>query len=1181
MKKKLVGRVLGITLAAIMGVSTPISAFAQEEAGGLPVAVGEVEEVEDSSVVVNSASAEEAEEAENTACAKDAKAVETAGEEKTGEEAQADDEEKTVEVIETEEPKEAASDEEKQSEDEASEDGAAEAIIASEDNETEDIAAEETGEAEELPEKAPVETEDSALLGSSRRNKSEVNLTVEFIGFGDEADAFIAEQGEDVYEIDAARYSDEVYYLDVLLKMWPFVTNSVLDYVTVGDSEEHLHASYYGSYGGISNCLGVDMGMVPVEFLDSGATIRIYAHWTKNVLEGYTLYANGGVFDDTVLFGGSSITYTVGDDKSIKPVEGNDNNVEVEVTYNSDKTVAFVPVMQNGFLPLPQDNAGVSMDLAGRPYDGDRLPLLGWNTRSDGSGELYTGERILLEKEFRHSKESRLDPPITLSAIFPEYYGAEFILDGESYVGDYWTETPNAAHTESLENLFTLAKKGAEEKFVKEGHTLSWFLNEDCTIPADFTTLLDDCKRIEDRLKVYGQWTEVVPEVKTAYGTVHFNNVEGADEGVQLEVGKTLDLSEHLFTKKGYTFKNWTATVNGKSRTFAKNARITKCFKNDGEELTLTANWTIDTYKLTYVLGGAAQAKTAPKSYNVENEVQLPVPAKKGYVFKGWDVKADGKAVTDPAEQAKVYDAANNRIPAGACGNLTFSARFVPFGYKILFHVEGTEEPLILQGYGYDELLKYTDTINFNNAALQIEDELDWHETRPGQNNPCRDLKITGFSRTEGGKPDFDRKKNYTKLTGTEEELHLYAITEEKTYEINYHLDEYEGATLTKPVYTFKSGNKKFALPKATCPGYKFYGWEFDFSRNSDKSLFYNYVRMCTPYECDAKFALTVAENVNNDIEVRPYFVPNKIKVYVSPNGSDVYEDVNVETYEGTDWRCRKVSGKRAFGVVYYGSDSLYSDWYNESMDSWYRPGYEFVGYSKNPKATSEDEIFDKLYYGIEDFSDVATSGSGTIYCIWKKAECEVNTYPATLLDGKEVVDEAFVYYDFPDFDTSFVHGSGKTIKLPKAELPGYEFLGWKLYNMDKPDRFTKVTMKGGYVTAVSSASCYSVDIYPVFKRCVYDLAIDCNGGSYGKLKKFYVARDLDFDEEVSRYLLPYNSVNVQRKGYRLMGFARDKKGETGMVLNADGMPLYKAHSLVLNGNGKVTLYAIWKKVNN
>ena len=1166
MKKRFMGRLLGLTLAMVMGISAPISAYAAEEVGELSMADTLAEEeipedAEEEETADGKLSKEESIAADESACEDDSFVEDTS----TSADAVTEDntegeEEEHIEDCASDDAEEANSEQADKTEYDSSFTG-------------------ETG----LTEK------ESVLFGSSRKSKSDINLAIEFIGFGDEADAFIAEQGEDAYEIDAARYSDEEYYLDVVLKMQPFMTNAVLEYVTCNDKEAHPGAAYYSSYGGIKDCFGIDMGKVPVEYLSSGETLRFYAHWTTKVLSGFTLCANGGVFDDAVLFGGSTITYTVGDSKSITPVEGNDNNVTVEVTYNSDKTVAYVPVMQDGFMPLPQDNEGVSMDLAGRPYESDRLPLLGWNTRSDGSGEFYMGEQIPVEKTYWNSKETRLDKPVTLYAIFPEYYGAEFILDGESYVGDYWTEKPNATHTESIENLFALASKGSEDKFVKEGYTLSWFLNEDCTIPADFTTMLDDCRNIKDRLTVYGQWKENVPEVKTAEGTVTLANLEGAvaaegnneydaENGIKLEVGQTFDLSKYLFTRNGYTFKNWTATVGGKTKTFAKNAKITKCFKNDGEELTFTANWTRNNYKITYALSGAKQAKTAPKNYNVEEGAALLTPAKTGFVFKGWDIKRDGKAVTDPEEIAAIYDADTNKIKAGAYGNLALSAKMVPFGYKILFHVEGVTDPIELDSYGADEPLVYTDTVNFNNAAIEIEDKLNWHETMPGENNPYRDLKIVGFSKTEGGKADFDRTKNYSKLTSTEEEVHLYAVTQEKTYEINYHLDEYSGATLTKPIYTFKSGNKKFALPKATCPGYKFYGWEFNFSRNSDRSLFYSYVRMCTPYECDAEFALTVAQSVNNDIEVRPYFVPNRIKIYVSPNGSGVYEDVSVETSEGTDFRPRKVTGKRAFGVVNYGSDSLYSDWYDETMDSWYRPGYEFVGYSKNPKATSEDEIFTKLYYGIENFSNVATSGSGTIYCIWKKSEITIDNKGATVLDGKEVISEDDWDYEVSGMPVTTTYG--KAVTLPKAEMEGYEFLGWKPWTEDdKLGRFQKATWKNGYIISVSVGNCYDLDVYPVFRRCRYDLYVNTNGGTYGNLKNFRVASGLDYSDDVSVYLTAYDRNNVTRKGYRLMGFALDKKGETGIVLNAEGKPLYNAHSLVLKGNKKVTLYAVWKKI--
>ena len=47
MKRTIVGRLLGLTLAAVMAVSTPVSVFAQEEAVELLAVTEETEEVEE------------------------------------------------------------------------------------------------------------------------------------------------------------------------------------------------------------------------------------------------------------------------------------------------------------------------------------------------------------------------------------------------------------------------------------------------------------------------------------------------------------------------------------------------------------------------------------------------------------------------------------------------------------------------------------------------------------------------------------------------------------------------------------------------------------------------------------------------------------------------------------------------------------------------------------------------------------------------------------------------------------------------------------------------------------------------------------------------------------------------------------------------------------------------------
>ncbi|MCR4650552.1 MAG: InlB B-repeat-containing protein [Lachnospiraceae bacterium] len=1161
MKRTILRRLMGLILSVVICLSTIVPAFAQEEMGGFLAAAEETEVAED-----NVAEVFESEDAANgEIIGVDDKAQEDSRAEELTESDDISDDQEEATVEETEEVQDASEAE-------------TEAVYEAVDVESETVEAAIEADTEVITEIES--TENVAYVA-----ESEVNLDVEFIGFGEEVDAFIREHGQDAYEIKISDSNFRDCTLQVILKTQPYVTNCVLDYLTYSDSNNRdtcINNKRYDRYFRYSpakdNSFTITIKMFPVNYLTSGEKLSFYAYWTHNTLEGYTLCANGGVFDDNQLFDGSIITYTDGDSKNLKPLEGNDDNVTVAVTYNEDKTEAYVPVMENGFLPIPQDNGGVSMDIAGRPYDGERLPLLGWNTKSDASGEFYTGEQILLKKEYQEYKRTRLSKPVTLYAIFPEYYGAEFILGGNSYVGDYWTEMPNPDHKESLQNLFNLAVKGSEDKITKEGYNLSWFLNEDCTIPADFSTMLDDCKNIDDRLKVYGKWTNTSSEVTSSYGTVYFKNVDGAEEGVKLEVGKTLDLENYLFTREGYKFKNWTATVNGKTKTYGKNAKLNNLFKNDGEEFILTANWMINTYKIKYTLNGAKQSKTAPTNYNVETEVQLPTPAKKGYVFKGWEVKVDGKAVTDPEELAKVYDAENNKIPVGTCGNLTLSAKMVPFEYKILFHVEGQETPLILSKYGGDGLLKYTDTIVFNDAAVEIEGKLGWHETEVDQDVPNRDLKVVGFSTTEGGTVEYDRTKKYSKLSENEEEIHLYAVLENDTYYIDYHLEDYKGATLSKPIYTFKGMNKKFKLPTPTCPGYKFCGWKCNISK---KSAIGNFCLSNGGIIPNSEYAVTikdlaVKENVNQDIEVWPYFVPNTIKVYLSPNGPGVYEDTYIEIWD--DYYCipKRVAGKRFLGLVEYGGSSIDEDWIDCSVDEWYRPGYVFAGYSKNPTPKSDDEIFWSLYSDVDKYSNVVTSGSGTIYCIWEKCDYTIDNVPRIMYyeEGEEYWEEC-ADYKTSMFPITLTYGQGVT--LPKASFEGYDFLGWQIDD-DYLDGSYKVTKKNGYVTAVKPGNWEDFKVYPVFERSKYNLLINTNGGTYNKRKKVTVAKGLDYSEDVSELLTCYNSKTVTRKGYKLVGFSRDAKGDTGIILGPDGKPIYKTHTLVLNGSKEVTLYAIWAK---
>ena len=100
-------------------------------------------------------------------------------------------------------------------------------------------------------------------------------------------------------------------------------------------------------------------------------------------------------------------------------------------------------------------------------------------------------------------------------------------------------------------------------------------------------------------------------------------------------------------TKTGYTFAGWTSeeveVVNDKFTMPAKN-------------VTLTAKWVANTYKVTYELAGGEWTETTnefPYEYKATVEVVKTVPTREGYKFSGWrseEVTIENDAFTMPAK---------------------------------------------------------------------------------------------------------------------------------------------------------------------------------------------------------------------------------------------------------------------------------------------------------------------------------------------------------------------------------------------------------------------------------------------------------------------------------------------------------------------------------------------------
>lgn len=139
--------------------------------------------------------------------------------------------------------------------------------------------------------------------------------------------------------------------------------------------------------------------------------------------------------------------------------------------------------------------------------------------------------------------------------------------------------------------------------------------------------------------------------------------------GGQVNNPSSYNINTSTFTlnnpvKTGYKFVGWSTSANG---TKYMNVKIAK--GSTGSK-TYYANWEVITYNINYYLDSGTNNLNNPKTYTVEDSVQLKNSTKTGYSFEGW--------YSDSNFQTKVVT-----INKGTTGDLNLYAKFTVNTYKI------------------------------------------------------------------------------------------------------------------------------------------------------------------------------------------------------------------------------------------------------------------------------------------------------------------------------------------------------------------------------------------------------------------------------------------------------------------------------------------------------------------
>ncbi len=379
---------------------------------------------------------------------------------------------------------------------------------------------------------------------------------------------------------------------------------------------------------------------------DSKVTITadttLFAQWTANTYT-ITFSKNGG---DSVTSSSKDVTYdnTYGtlptatrtgytfDGWFTASTGGTEITADSTVAITADTTLyaqwdagAFTVSFDKNNDDATGNMSSVAMD------NGESAPLVkntfvlegytfeGWSLTSDGSVD-YTDEA-----DFTMGAEN-----VTL---FAQWTANTYTITFSKNGGDSVTEATQEVTYDSTYGTLPTA--------LRTGYTFDgWFTAS--TGGTEITS--DSTVTITADTTLYAQWT-----IDTYAITYDANSGSGSISDGSKTYNVEYTLSDGTgFTKTGYTFSGWNTASDGSGTDYASGATYSL-----NSNLDLFAQWTIDTYTITYYANsGSGSISDGTKTYNVGFTLSDGTGlTKTGYTFSGWNTASDGSG-TDYAAGA-------------------------------------------------------------------------------------------------------------------------------------------------------------------------------------------------------------------------------------------------------------------------------------------------------------------------------------------------------------------------------------------------------------------------------------------------------------------------------------------------------------------------------------------------
>ena len=407
-------------------------------------------------------------------------------------------------------------------------------------------------------------------------------------------------------------------------------------FVTVAENAYEREGWYFAGWNTAADGSGTKYAVG--EVIELSASITLYAQWNQRIENGcIVIFKVKGddswmTFTITQVIKGNAVSVpsenpttiggefagwftSVDDGKTLEatPFDFNTAIAEDFTLYaNFYYKVVFDPNVTDGSVSGTMEEmkvlSGMRYPLTKNAFTREGYLFAGWNEDTDGSAGSYADGETILVGDGNYVLYAQWIPAQSGSHV------VQFDLNGGS----------GSISIQQIEDGKTATKPATDP--TKDGSEFGgWFTSTDggatlSDTPFDFknTPIVAD-------ITLYAKWT-----VKT-YKVIFMDDSTMIEEQ-NIAYGDKVKPLSNVPTKDGYTLTGWNTKQDGTGVIFNLNTPVTA-------ELTLYAQWKINTYKVTFVNGTEKNEVLVEHGKTV---TKPEAPKKDGHTFGGWFTSEDG-----------------------------------------------------------------------------------------------------------------------------------------------------------------------------------------------------------------------------------------------------------------------------------------------------------------------------------------------------------------------------------------------------------------------------------------------------------------------------------------------------------------------------------------------------------